>query len=352
MPPVHAQAAPRRSFARRGARLALGLAVLLPACARPGALDTGGDRSASEFPAGGLEVRWWVVDDGWGALAPTLAGVSESVPLPEATAQLWAANGFRLIAVPVEHLEPVQHALPMVGPGRVQRLGPIAEWTEVLPGHRFRGGERLVLHGASFQAPRGRLRLLARAWARPTPGDASPGTLRLELAPQLAETPAPADDPGTRAEFWTRRLVERPITPTWARGISFDGLRAEFDARPGVAYLLVGESPDADWASLPPPIPPPTIEQQQRALRALREPPGPDDEPLPEPALVPDAPDARTPEDLGVFGPSPGSPPTLGEAMLREPDEHGRPGIGPRTVVLVLIPYAPERFELLRATGR
>ncbi|TVQ62857.1 MAG: hypothetical protein EA378_03325 [Phycisphaerales bacterium] len=350
--------APARSRARVRARLlslaAVGACVgALWGCGASGVSPLGEGTTTvapfTELRHGGLEVRWWVVDDGWGALGPALASASSRpVPWADGVREAWSRSGLRVVAVPVEALDALQASLPMAGPARSIWHGALPEWTEIAGGPRLSSGVTVRLSDGLFRVPQGRFRLLARSWASPASSPEGSAGLRVELTPQLA-APSMASDETSHLALWSRRLEDEPRGPGWSEGIAFGGLRSSFRSERAMAYLLVPESPEVDWSSLPAPTPPPSVLAQQEALRALRSAVGPEGDP--------DGGDARGGEDvwagedeapvLGVFGPELVGPPTLGEAMLRSLGPGGRAGAGRLKVVVVLVPHPPESFDLL-----
>ncbi len=301
---------------------------------------------------GGLEVRWWVVDDSWGVLGPTLADRDGRPGLfPAPAREVWSESGLRVLAVPLDALDGLQSSLPMVGPPRAIWHGSLPEWTEVVAGPRMPPGSTVRHSGGSFRVPYGQFRLLARSWVTPASGPTGSPGVRLELTPQLA-APAAPEDPSALA-FWTRRLErEEGGLGDRLEGIAFTSLRASFTAERAMAYLVVPEHPGVDWSELPPAAPPPSPWAQQAALRALRSPVGPSDAPAKaadEPASDAESiPGVAMEDGADVFGPRAGEWPTLGEAMLRSLGPTGRPGEGRLKVVVVLILHPPERFDLLR----
>ena len=146
---------------------------------------------------------------------------------------------------------------------------------------------------------------MARCWNEPVleTGADGAGTvaavLHLELVPQHEEATPPV-----------RRLtvaVEAPPA-TEEQGLLFRRLLVALPARRGTAYVVVPDSPGAEWL---------TVEETSTDQPGIPAPPG---DPLRRLA------------------------PTLGEAMLTDAQASG---LARNRLLLILIPRVPESFELL-----
>lgn len=261
----------------------------------------------------GLEARLWVVENLSGVLAGALRDYPPPAGADAAELDTWKRNGFRVLEVPLDDLEPVLATLPTIGPRHREWLGLLPEWVEVVKGAQLASPQTAKLDSGPVTLGPGRLRLVARCWTTPalTParGDqtATPAALlHIEVMPELLGPKRPDRDE-------MARLLDTTITPrAGVRGMAFDRLRLGITASGGSAVIIVPEDPDVDWRA--------------------------DAEGRPESGLDPDA--ARD-----VVGPRIPQAPTLGELMLTSlalPES-----VGDARVVVVLVPRVPERFNLL-----
>lgn len=262
--------------------------------------DAGSNVRAAEA---GIEVLWWAVDDSQGAVGRALAPFVEQGN--NTIAPAWRGNGLRLLVVPRDKLEVMAAGMPTVGPLQRQWFGMLGSWTAVISGRPWAGRNEILVddHGKPerFSLGPGRLRLLARCWNEPVVNAAEGGAgavLRVEVLPQHEE-PSPIISAVDRSDQ-TRR------------GHTFESLGISFAAQPGMAYVIVPETPSAEWAP---------VEEASN------------DRPLGPPRVVEDQRGAAL-------------PPTLGEAMLTDA---GVGGMARTRVIVVLVPRAPERFELIRS---
>lgn len=311
-------------MARAGSILPLTL-LLLASCARPyaNAPGSGGDRG---MPVG-LEVTWWIVDD---ALQPAKEPLAEvlgdyadrELPGAGAARELWRANGLRVLAVPVPELEIVRARLSISGPVHEQWLGILSDWTPIISGPAVPEPFSVRLDSGSLGLPPGRLRLLARAWptpvepapSEPLPSDGRmPALLELEILPQHAQD-APRDPLG--------RAMGARAPGVLDQGQPFSRLTLTLLSRGKDAILIVPTAPADDWPDASKARP-----SASASAGGWAGPGGPE---------VP----GETP--LHALGPTPSPSPSLGQLMLSDPAHPLRRG------VLVLIPHAPERFELGR----
>lgn len=288
----------RRAIATtRRACLGVLIALALDACAahRPQGVSVGERERAP-----GIEVQWWVAEarpDAGESLGKVIAGYESAlVPGdPSATASC-RANGLRLFTIPRREVESLRARLRAVGPTQEQWLGQVPQWTAIVKGPRSEAPMRLEMDNGLLTLPAGSIRLLARAWIEPmepSPGDDGVvrAGVRVELVPQHEEASP------RRAGLEASLAVKHPGGAAEA-GLLFSRLEWRATLAGDRALVIVPERPGESW-----------------------EPPPEDGAPL--------------------AGPAPARFPTLGEAMLA--GEHGS-----RRVVVVIVPTAPERYELLR----
>lgn len=310
------------------------LAVLAtgPGCARQAESTSSHDDTASPVVHGaraGLEMRIWVLRDG-------AAGVTggQTRPLGETLGpyfaaggafsrgdqERWAANGLRLVSVPLERLGDVQEALG--SPGAIQRqwLGEHPDWMELVRGPQS-ARQVVRLESGLMTLEPGRLRLLGRCWvspALPRAGADPLAEVRVDLALQHQGLARPRS---------LRELVDRPQrTRIEHEGVVFSRFVLELGLGADEALLIVPERPEADWGDDP-------------------------DAPAATGSASPDA----------ITGPPAPRLPTLGDAMLWS-DAGAGPGSGPGAVqgaaggaprpvrvIIALIPRLPEKLELAAA---
>lgn len=256
----------------------------------------------------GLEMHWWVVEGSPESLREAVAPYSgEPCGVADETRAALAESGLRLVRVPLTELTTIREGLTLRGRTDRKWLGQAPWWVEALRGAL--SGEMVTLqHGRVITLPSGRLRVLARAWT--APGVDAP-VMRADVAiqhlPRLSEL-LPHLTPGD-----ARRSLEPQN-----QGPVFEETLASLEMDEGYAYLLVCDSPDAEW-------------------------PG-EESPEVDPLWATYAP-ARVSGDEFV-GPPTLAPPSLGERLLRHSampltDERSM------TAVVVFAPRLPERYTLL-----
>lgn len=321
------------------ATLALGaVAVLtLPGCARarerwdarfnppppePARIIT--PDSAAVSPAEvGLEVVVWTADDTYFRVGRALNRIGRPEPsLPEAEREAWKRAGLRVLAVPVGQLDELLNAAPPLTPVQRQRYAQLPSWTPIVRGPGLPHGVRNP-DGGSIDP--GNPRLIVRSWVEPGVTDEGPADrLRTELAIQIERQYRPA--------LLTDPLAARSII---ASGEVIESLLTALHGDGRTAAVIVAEQPEIDWNRLPD-IPPPP----QRGVGANGEGPRADEDPR-ERAQGPDeqSPDGPAPAD--PVGPGAPRDRSVGEWMLSSPGTPARDGrrpVGPRKVILVLIP--------------
>jgi hypothetical protein len=258
----------------------------------------------------GLEARLWVVENGGGSIGRALQGFAPPAGAPRARVELWRANGFRVLEIPIDQLDDVRDQLATIGPLHRQWLGLLPEWVEVVKGAQLAAEAPVAFDNGTVRLGPGRLRIVSRCWAMPSVGarpDGSPtaALLKLEIMPELEMSAVAADS-------YARLLDQAPVQPrSGVRGIPFDRLLLGLVSSGSDAIVIVPEDPEVDW----------NAERDER-------------------------PDGARRSDASVaFGPQAPAVPTLGELMLTSlalPES-----VGDARVVVVLVPRVPERFELL-----
>ncbi len=238
------------------------------------------------------------------ALAPYL---DRPLPLPPERAARWRAAGFRLVSVPVVDLPRIESRTRLVGMVQRQWLGVVPIWTELARGPELREATLAALDDGPRVLPRGRPRMLARAFPVPVAGGAQ---LRVELVPQVAI-----------ATSTSLRALEQPRTPSELGEGTLMSLLSSMILPRGEALLVVPDAPDADWSALSTAdgmAPPPTRDSAQSP---------PPSDPLKAGDAVPFA-----------------APHALGPMMLDQPSEDRAARV---RLVLVLIPHEGEGVRLL-----
>lgn len=183
--------------------------------------------------ASGLELRVVVVDDVDESVARALQRfVGEPSPLDDATARRWRDGGLRMVRVPLGELASVLASLHLTGRLDREWLGQCPDWRPLFLSASTSAGQPVRVEGGLMRPGEGRFRVLIRGWTAPTGGDP---VVRVELAVQHvpAHTDAPFSAPAARS-----LLAEGLVFPSLAVRAALEG---------GAAYVIVPESPEADW---------------------------------------------------------------------------------------------------------
>lgn len=293
----------------RAALVLLALCAVVSACrSTPDPVapeDQAPEPAAPEAPVlgakSGLEVRRWTVDDQDLAVARMLSSIPRGEPVIDVeTSELLAANGLRVIALAPDQIEPLRARFRLAGAVEKEWLGQTTEWAELVRGPPLRSGQVVALDSGPYRLDRpGPMRLLVRCWETPLVGEGGGvrGGLRVEIIPQHAER-------DTRSAY--RRALEGARTSVEEQGFIFERLAlvGVFDG--SEALLLVGEEPGVEWGE-----------------------------------RVAESSSVTVPERTGPsVGPFPARSASIGEAVLA-----AEPG---KRSLIILIPHASERFELLR----
>lgn len=286
----------------------------------------------------GLEVIVWTADDTYFRVGRALDRHTTGEPvLPPDEAQAWQRAGLRVLAVPVDRLDALILDTPPLTPVQRQRYGQMPLWSPTVRGPQLPDG---VTGPGGRRLEPGRPRLIVRSWIEP---DLSSGhatdVVRTELAIQIES----ARRPGLLTDSTPGRSIADA-------GDIIDELIASVVSDGRLAFVIVAESPDIDWSALP--EPPPPVTQSTPSVEpgtAVGPAPGADPPQNPPPKPAPGDPQAPAPTQPGPDGAQPGVPygpatprsRTLGEWMLSSPGipaRDGRRPIGPRKVLMVLVP--------------
>jgi len=235
-----------------------------------GAVKRGGTSSALATPALdpdepavinriGVEVRSWVINEREDDIARALRSVESAQPERVGVSEeAWKRAGMRVLRVNRADLPRLQAELsPRVGqfsldkfePGQRVSSAPIAvqrqwleqgaRWSVAARGPEFARGGVIGLSDTRVALPPGTLRLLARCWPVPVPGDSGvDAEMRIQLVPQHAD-----------GRLETPDLLAPRTTTTDAtnEGLVFRRLLLTLTLRAGEAVLIVPESPGRSW---------------------------------------------------------------------------------------------------------
>lgn len=283
----------------------------------------------------GLEVHWWIADDTDGAVGHALSIYADpALPDAEHIRARWNANGLRMVQVPQEQFAGLQSRLPAVRAQRKLWVGWVTSWTEIVRGRRAGGASPLIIDGQRSPMPFGVLRLIARCWPAPAEPQAAdqwggPAMVRLELACQL-QVEENAD---------VRDVFAQPrIAAVQDEGPVFRQLTLETLLDPQFVYVITSEAPNVVWSS------------RGASMTQTLSPQAPvnsgagDDASAGEPEASFEV-EVRAALPFDSIGPPVSSPLTVGQAMLSA--SHSETGWRDIRIIVVLIPRALERFQLL-----
>jgi hypothetical protein len=261
----------------------------------------------------------------------------------------WRRAGFRLVLVPADQVLSVIDGRSLVAPVQRREVGVLARRSVIIAGRNLPERSLIDLHDGTRELEfGGRPRLLGRTWIAPGPVvDGVVGArLRLNLVPQLADLNGPSMRLRTRA-------ASGSPTPE-IEGGTIEDLALSVDIGSADALVIVSESPETLWESLPPralptPAPLPPVSTALSRPDDFAGADAPWVPPTPEP---PKAEPFREPESLGdvpfegePVGPPQPAVPTLGDVILSDASI-----LSParERVVLVIFAHLPARFTLLR----
>jgi len=203
----------------------------------------------------GLEIRLWVVDDTtWDATRilneyehsddeeSDLVLQDHQSPFNADDILDWKKWGYRIVAMPVNEVQVFLDQLTPVQTTKVQWLGEFAQWRPIV-----RAGELsnafVRVDDQLQEIELGRPSMIARSWIEPDFTSARAGAVvRLELGMQI-ENDSRARGNRLYAESQSRVREES--------GQVIDDLLMSLRLDGSQAVVIVGESPDMDWTSIP-----------------------------------------------------------------------------------------------------
>ena len=194
-------------------------------------LATTAVRSKLTASDSGLEVlRWTVV--GNATRFPEALLKHEAGPLLDAaTRERLQRNGVRLVRIPAELIDQLLMDSGGASINTNEWHGQAPEWRPLVERPVELAGRAVAIDGRVRRYERGAFRLMMRSWT--VPMEDGP-RVHLELVPQHARPSANN----------IRRLLGERDEPIEGFGSGALDLQLE----PGYAYVLVGESPQAEWA--------------------------------------------------------------------------------------------------------
>ncbi|MDX2115339.1 MAG: hypothetical protein SFZ24_06925 [Planctomycetota bacterium] len=276
----------------------------------------------------GVELRWWVAQDGGGAVGAVIASLGEPAPARDRTVlDRWEASGLRLWRMPVAKLQQLEASMTRTGPRYREWLGWKTVWAEAFRGRRVGGRGPVMVSGERVQVPRGVARMIVRCW--PVPGEGGTARVRTELAFQIEKPQAPTPaDPFTLPRF----------IPIEEQGHVLREITFRETLEPGWIYVITSEAPGMTWSSA-----------DAAALAPAEEGVGFAPPDAVDAEVWDGGPDAAT-EPGEAYGPRGAPPISFGEAMLSAPavaDESGAEAVAPRKAVIVIIPATSRDVTLL-----
>jgi hypothetical protein len=289
---------------------------------------------------------------------------------------MWAANGLRMVRVPLKDWPEVSRALRIAGASQRQWLTASGTWTEIVRGPDRPRGQVVALDAERVELAPGRLRLLTRCWIAPVPPDASAergegsaaasgsrAEFVIELVPQLQDQRSVAGNAGMKAF-----TVEPKNRDAIEQGLVFSRMLMQMRVRSDVngpyAYLVVSERPGADWRDAVGERPETDVAPESVGDRPA---PGVGEvvrngtsRPARGPVETPGAATAGPGGASGGTGAGPDAPllSTLGEALFAAAMPSTKLNDEPEPVrrtarsLLVLIPRVPSEYRVLPAASR
>jgi hypothetical protein len=193
---------------------------------------------AQSFRATGLEIRQWVIaGDGAGAALTDLLRRYRSGDPPETEAlERLRRNGFRIVRVRADELDAIAGETQGLTHDRSGWHGQMHEWRELHGVGLGSGGIAVAIDGRVRRFDRGSLRLMSRAWIVP-----------MEDGPQLSIDLVSQHHSPARAQY--RRLLGQRGTGGGGDfgDAAVPSIHASLLLEDGYAYILVPESPAAQW---------------------------------------------------------------------------------------------------------
>jgi hypothetical protein len=243
----------------------------------------------------GLELRRWTVVDAPDRVMNVLSNHADGAAADQETIDRLKRNGFRFIRVPVSELDALVAELGGATIDRNEWHGQVYDWRALMEQPIDPRGLAVAIDGRVRRFDRGAFRLLIRSWtAQMEDGP----RMHLEVLPQHSLP---------RANDLRRLMGEKPADA----GEAFATLALDLQLQAGYAYVLVSESPEADWPELDRPA---VVNEALAGVVGDEPAPGAPDGSLP----------AVRPRDGGwsrmgppeAIGPEAGAPLTLGEMLL------------------------------------
>ena len=274
-------------------------------------------------PRAGVETRLWAAVDRSFAVGRALESLSAVPALEPADHERLSAAGLRLVRLDQEAVELFESLGIVQGARDRTWRGMMPRWTQLVRGPD-RAESWVDLGGRSVPLGMGHVSVYGRAY------------------------PVPPADPGAEPGLWIE-LVARH-TPRRGRALTLGATRVGWRAEAGVAYLLVAERAEVDWAALPEPaaddlepslpiVPEPGIESPP-----LLGPEAPADPETGPPIVSADETPERAVAEAGEFGPTGFADPSLGDwAMLsfQAARVEGEPPEPVRTILVIIPRPAP-----------
>ena len=179
----------------------------------------------------GLALRQWdpVVDEP-DAVGSTVLGYADPWRLDAERSGQLQRNGFRLLRLPAEAVEPLRQALDGTSMNVDAWYGQVLDWRDVIQADVAPGGEAIAVDGRVRRYEGGRFELSMRSW-----------TVQMEDGPHLHLEVIPQyRSPQARA----LRLLETgpDVLPT-----RFASMALDLQLEVGYAYVLFGAAPAARW---------------------------------------------------------------------------------------------------------
>ena len=248
----------------------------------------------------GLEVRRWAIRDQGDSALAALIRHADGVAADEHTLARLKRNGFRLVRVPVEHMDALSLDMGGAAYDANEWHGQVHTWRSLLAQPVSEAGRAVAIDGQVLRFDRGEFQLMIRCW-----------TVQMEDGPYLHLEVLPRRRVPQVGDL-RRLLGDEDET---AASQAFGSMALDLQLQAGYAYLLLGESPQIDWPGLD--APPAANDEPQTAATA---------EPRP----------SRT-GPIDMIGPEATAPRTLGEMLLLPDPPANR-------IVLGFVPKIPSEL--------
>ncbi|MDF1808257.1 MAG: hypothetical protein P1U42_01025 [Phycisphaerales bacterium] len=203
----------------------------------------------------GLEIRLWVVDDTtWDAtrllnsyqfsedVVDENSSSSHQSPFQSKDLLDWREWGYRIVAIPVDEVQGFLDQLTPVQTTKVQWLGEFAQWRPIVRAGSL-SSSYVRVDDQLKEIELGRPSMIARSWIEPDfTSERIGAVVRLELGMQI-ENSSRTRGNGFYTEPQSRVLEEN--------GQVIDDLLMSLRLDGSQAVVIVGESPDMDWGTIP-----------------------------------------------------------------------------------------------------